>query len=411
MRKHLALGLWLLGFAVVAQNDSLIEFKVGRSFKRLNRPFLELYTEQGGASRNWSSQQMYQFFYGDFVDDAMKAKLMDRAQNGLQLASLQNWDIRLCYEGHQKSRLVPFPKQSLYLFSRSATVLNMSSDLTGLILYGNRSSRGIPQDIGDFNYQSWFYSGIGHQYTFLIDTIPLSVGLGLVAVHTHDDHQIGSAQMLTANDGSRIDFNGDYQFGQSGATATYGVTGWGFALNLETAERYKEHEISLGVRDLGLAYLPDWLSIERDSSFSFSGVDAGRLFTLEQESFEQLIDSLGNGLVGGSRPGAWTVLPANAYLDYTYHLKEQSLYFSFQYRYLPKYIPRFALGYGYSWESFRIRSGFAYGGFNAFSWDLGMVWEVNNTWHLRGGLTNLFGLSLPTWSGGTVGDLGIRYIF
>lgn len=413
MRKVFLLCILLLAAGgLFAQIDSTIDFNVGRSFKRLNRPFLEFSTEQGGASRQWSSLQLYNFFFGDFIDDSGKQALADRASSGLNLSYMQNWDIQLCYEGHQKTRLMPFPKQSMYLFNRSYTVLNMSGDLTNLFLYGNKSSRGRPQDLSDFSYQSWFYSGIGHQYTFLIDTIPLSVGIGLVALHTNDYHQTGQASLTTASDGSELSFVGNYQFGQSGATSTYGISGWGFALNLETAEVYDKHDLKLGIRDLGLVNMPDWLDIQRDSSFTFSGLNAGNLFSLEQETFSQLLDSLGDGLVGGNRPGKWSLLPFHLYLDYAYHYsKRQYAYASINYRYLPEYLPRFALGYGYEWDELSLRGGLAYGGFNNLAMDLGFRWELNSAWHLRGGLTNFFGIGLPTWSGGSMAQLAVRYIF
>ena len=410
MRKLIISCLFLFSLPLLGQEDSLVEFDMAPNYKRLSRPFLDGFTEQGGASANWTSQQIYQFFYGDFIDDALKEELMANASNGLQLSSMANWEFRFCYEGHQKSKLMPFPTKSFYIFNRSYTTLSMSYDLTRLMLYGNRSTASSPQDIGAFNYQSWFFSGLGHQYTFLIDTIPLSVGVGLVAMHTLDRHNTGTASLTTASDGSQIDFNGAYDFGQSGATSSYGISGWGLAFNLATAEKRGNHELKLFANDLGFAYMPDWLQVSRDSSFSFSGLDAGSLFTFDRATFDGMIDSLTDGLVGGSREGTFQLLPFQLGLDYRYNLEEAFVYVNFDYRNLPNYLARVAGGYGYNWENLRLQGGLAYGGFNGFSMDLALNWKINRDWHLRGGMTNVFGLAIPTWSGGTLGSLGLRYI-
>jgi len=181
-------------------------------------------------------------------------------------------------------------------------------------------------------------------------------------------------------------------------------------LDLASAERRNEHELEVFVRDLGFAYMPNWLQVSRDSSFEFNGLDAGNLFSFSRATFDNMIDSLTVGLTGGSRDGALKVLPFQLGFAYRYHRKDQFAYLNFDYRYLPNYTPRFAMGYGFDWDEWELHSGLAYGGFNGLSWDLALSWKINSDWHLRGGLSNFFGIAVPTWSGGTIGNLGLRYI-
>lgn len=412
MRKLMALGLLIFTWSLSAQTDSLSDLSPELSGGRINRPFFDVFTEQGAASSQLSSSQMWTFFNSDFIEEEQKDQMMDRASSsGLNMGLIQTWEFRLCYVGHHQSRLKPFPKRSIYLYNRGYAGVGLSSDLSRLFLYGNRATAGEAQDIGGFEYESWFYSGIGHQFTFMVDTVPVSLGLSLVAVHSLDDHQTGSASLFTESDGSAIQFTGDYNFGQSGANSSFGITGWGLSLNLESAERYKEHELRLGIQDLGFAYMTHWREIARDSSFTFSGVDAGSLFTLDQARFDQLQDSLQGGLLGSLKEGAWKLLPFKLDAEYRYHIKQQFLYAKFSYLNIATYLPRVALGYAYCWDNFDLQSGLAYGGFNGFSMDLDLRWRINRRYHLRAGLSNVFGVALPTWSGGTIGNIGCRYIF
>lgn len=412
MRKLVAFVFLVITGSLSAQIDSLTDLSLERNGGRINRPFFDVFTEQGLASTQLSTAQLWTFFNSDFIDDSQKDQMMDRAsKQGLNLGLVQTWEFRLCYEGHHQSRLKPFPKRSIFLFNRAYSSLGLSPDLSRLFLYGNRATAGVAQDIGGFDYESWFYSGIGHQFTFMVDTIPVSLGLSLVAVHTLDDHQTGSASLFTEPDGSAILFDGDYNFGQSGANSSFGITGWGLSLNLESAERYEQHELRLGIQDFGFAYMSRWREITRDSSFSFSGLDAGNLFTFNQARFDELQDSLEVGLTGGTKDGSWKLLPFKIQAEYRYHFKHQFVYTKISYLNIATFRPRLALGYAYCWDNFDLQSGLAYGGFNGFSMDLDLRWRINRHYHLRAGLSNVFGLALPTWSGGTLGNFGCRYIF
>lgn len=414
MRVFIISFLLFTGSISIAQEvDSvMIDIPKDPRFGEYNRPYLELKTTAGGASRQWTSTQMLEFFYGDFVDEQEKAEMMDNGANGLSLGSVQNWDIRFVYSGHYKSRLLPLPMRSIYMYNRSYTTLELPPDLLRLFLYGNRATAGVEQDIGDFSYQSWFFSGIGHQMTFMVDTFPVSFGLSLVAAHTLDKHQINNAGLRTRTDGSALEFNGQYNFGQSGAQGSYGITGWGLSTNIESAERFDKHEIRAGIYDFGVVYMPDWNEVNRDSSFVFEGLDIGSILDLSEDGFSNLLDSLQDGVVGTEDGAKWQLLPFNLRMNYRYHIdKKQFAYMDLQYLYLPNYRLRATLGYGYAWKRFEARSGFGYGGFNGYSWNLALNWKLNKYLRLQGGLTNMFGIVTPALSGGTIGHFSIRYYF
>lgn len=398
----------------MAQESDTTEINIPRNprFGEYNRPFLELNTEFGAASRQWSTNQMVDFFYGDFIDENQKAAMMDKSPNGLALAAVQNWEIRFAYSGHFKTRMLPLPARSIYMYNRYYTNLTMPSDLLGLFLYGNKGTAGQAQNIGDFSYQSWFYSGIGHQMTFMADTFPVSLGISLVAIHNLTKYQVESGSLYTQPDGSAIEFNGQYDFGETTSPNSYSISGWGLAVNLETAEEMGKHKIRLGVYDFGLAYMSNWERIQRDSSFVFEGLDVGSVFTLEEEGFNSLVDSLQAGVVGQSQMGSWQALPFNLKAYYSYQFLDRHFAFmEMQYLHLPQYRLRAALGYGYEWENFEARGGFGYGGFNAYSFNLSLNWKLNRYLRLQGGLTNLFGVVSPAWSGGSIGNFAIRYYF
>jgi hypothetical protein len=391
--------------------DSLnYEFVPNKIFGVENRAFLDFETEQGGASRQWNSLQMTEFFYGTFIDDSEKLRLLENASDKLQLGSIQNWSFRFAYHGHKKRKLLPLTKRSFYLFNKSYSTLSLSPDLLQLILLGNKPTAGEAQDISDFNYQSWFYSGFGHQYAFLIDTIPVSIGVGLVAMHTLDDYQTGSAKVTTAPDGSQIDFSGNYDLGNSGATQSYGVTGWGLAINLESEESRGPHNLRIGAYDLGAVYMDEWQNITRDSSFTFQGINLGSLFTLTEESLTNLADSLADGLVGATAAGQWRMLPLRLKMRYRYHFqKEEYLYTEIDYLHLPNWFTRTEIGYGREYTKWQYQAGLAYGGFNGISIGANIDWQLTRYWHLRGGLTNVLGVVTPGLSGGTFGHFGLRY--
>ena len=162
MKKSIILLLLGLGLSLQAQTDTSqkdLNIQIPARFKYLQRPYLEMSTIQGRASKQWSTSQMLEFFYGDFVDDAEKAEMMSAASSeGLSLGSIQSWDFRLAFEREKteprKGPYLDMPQNAIFIYNRSYNSLAMSPDMLRLFLYGNRATVGEAQDISDFKYQS-----------------------------------------------------------------------------------------------------------------------------------------------------------------------------------------------------------------------------------------------------------------
>lgn len=412
MRKYfLSLCLLLTGLSY-AQDKPAEDNTDEIVFDYLNRPSLDLEYNLGLASPHWSTNQMFGLISGGFIDDATKNELYADAADGLRLGVEQGFEFRFVYKGHKQRKLLPLDKNSLVIFHRNYFAADLSGDLMKLGLFGNAPSAGELQTIGPSYYQSWNYSGLGFQFSFFIDTIPVSAGLSFVGVHTLEDYRINSGTLLSASNGSQIDFTGNYDF-RFPDESNLSLDGIGLATEWRSVERFGKHYLSLDIKDLGFAYFQGLNAIQRDSAFSFRGLSAPDIFNIRDSLLSLQGDSLRGGLGGNELTNTWRLLPFRLSLDYRYRFNQGHYVFgSFNYLYLPSYIPRFDAGYGHeSRTDFSYQLGFGYGGFNGFSISGGFNWRINRYWTARAHLSNILGATAPGLAGGSQVRLGVHYSF
>lgn len=416
MRFYLSSLILLLSHLAWAQNpldSAKVKFgEVPVIFGNLARPYLSVDYEIDAGSRDWSSQEMLDFFYGGFLNHELKSGLLRSVDEELSLGFQNSWQLNFVYQGHKKVKLLPIPKRSIYFYNRSYSSLNLSRDLVELALFGNKLRAGERFNDLTMNYESWFYSGLGFQFGLLVDTIPISLGLSLVGVHSFQGADASINELYTALNGSSIQFDGRYKYDQSSGTSTLALNGLGFALSLATEEQRANHRLRISLDDLGLAYLSDLQRISRDSSFTFNGFAIPRLLSAEDPFIEEQGDSISGALVGAKKAEEWRLLPFRLALDYGYTFSKSGRHgmgLRFNYLYLQAYFPKTSLYYQYRVKDLRLAGGLAYGGFREWSLDLNLDWSFAKYWRLNFNLQNVAGLFFLQEFQGAGAYAAIRY--
>ncbi len=412
MRKVFLLLFSSLVIMLQAQQDSAVAFgEVPTIFGKQARPYLELDYQIGAQSRDWQSNDLWSFFYGGFLDDAAKAELLDIGSS-LRLGVNQSWQARFVYKGHQQVKLLPIPKRSIYLYNRNYIGADLSRDLLDLALNGNRKFAGTPLRDNYMAYENWFYSGLGFQFGLLVDTIPVSVGIGINAVHSYEAIDAQVAEFNTAANGAYIEFEGIYDYYRANSLNDLSLQGLGLSLELASSEKIGQHELAFKLKDFGLAYFNSIYRLYRDSSFRFEGLDYGRLLTGANPLLEAQGDTISAALGAESSEELWRMMPFFVELNYQYKLmpgSQHALGLTFDYLYLTAYNVRSELSYRYQKKALNLKAGLSYGGFTTFSVNAALNWNFASYWRLQFSLMNIGGLVLGDTFNGAAAQVGLRY--
>tara|TARA_R110001592_G_scaffold162584_2_gene396054 strand:- start:197625 stop:198893 length:1269 start_codon:yes stop_codon:yes gene_type:complete len=420
MRKQIILYLTtalLLGNALFSQTDSskvLGPEILTRSPLGLKvRPYLEYQGQISFESSNLSTGLLLRLRTATTYDDAIKNDILGSLDNGLRIGILQNNEIRFAYKGHKKRHLRPYARQSIALFLRNQTSLAASKDLVNLVLSGNKSTAGIVQDLSDFDYEDWLYSGLQLQFSFLIDTLPVSIGAGLIVGHRHQSISTGKATLFTAENGTEISFDGSLDYNAVSRPFAYGIAGVGLGFDLMTEERWGKHQLKLAAQDLGFLTFSDGAGLKVDSSFSFTGINIANIFAVEEGFLESSLDSTQNVLGEPSTMNYTRLLPFMLQLEYEYLISRsslKSLYLQGRYRYLPSYLPRVELGARWELrENMHLNTGFNLGGFNNWGISTEYFWQIKTLWQLGLGVSHINTLAIQGLSGGSSAFFSLRY--
>lgn len=378
------------------------------------RPHIEVAMYSGAASAGWSSLELYDFAYADFIDEDLKSDLIEGLGNRVRLGTESRYEVRWVFQRQQDRHALAFPKRSLRLRHRSLVGASVSQEALALVLRGNAPFAGQDLALGEVSFENWYYSELQFQSSFKIDTIPLSLGVAISAHHDLDDYRLQNGNLFTAANGSHLDLSGNYAVleGNPGAAP---VNGLGLAFSLASTERWGKHEVLVSAEDLGFAYLAQADYFAKDSAWRFEGVNVRNIFNVPESDVDGQADSL-LATFGGERGSRFRLMPFQVKGEYRYHLQATGwtyLYGRAQYLRIPGYIPRVDLGVNWLSESKSQRVGLslAYGGFTHFSAGVEYQWYISRHWRLDAQLSNAFGVVLPMWGGGTFGGLSLRYLW
>lgn len=416
LKSAFILILLMVCVSAWAQNgDSLKPYEdIQIIFGKKARPRLDVDYQFSALSKDWSSQQLYDFASAGFIDENAKQDLLDRTDDFLNFGAIQSWEISFVYQAHRRVKLLPIPKASVYLFNRSYTGMSLSKDLVELAFRGNKPFAGQSIENQSIAFQNWFYSGLGFQFGITVDTIPISVGIALTTVHDYNSVGAEIAQFSTTTNGTSIDFDGSYQYLSSQANFDYDIEGIGFALDLSSSETWGLNQLDIGIQDFGWVYFNGLEQIERDTSFSFRGLQLGNLFRPNDGLVDEQRDSISGALGGSKAVESWQLLPFRASMEYRRRLRKKSAHslgLALDYLYLPSYSLRSEVYHSYSFGDMQLRSGIAYGGFTNWALNLQLFWDFAEYWEMRLALQNINGLVFPNNFNGAGAFASLRYYF
>lgn len=377
------------------------------------RPYLEYIGQASAESSNLSTGLLLKLRTATTYDDAIKNDILGSLDKGLKIGALQNNEIRFAYKGHKRRYLRPYARQSIALFHRSQTSLAASDDMVNLLLNGNKSTAGTEQDLSGLAFEDWLYSGLQLQFSFLIDTLPVSIGAGIIVGHSHQNISTGNTTLLTAENGREISFDGTLNYEAVSRPFTYGIAGVGLGFDIMTEERWGKHQIKLAAKDLGFLSFSDGSALQVDSSFNFTGINIANILAAEEGLISSSLDSTQN-VLGEPSPMNYTrLLPFMLQLEYEYHISMsslKSLYLQGRYRYLPSYLPRVELGARWELrENMHLNTGFNLGGFNSWGISTEYFWQIKTLWQLGLGVSHINTLAIQGLSGGSSAFISLRY--
>jgi hypothetical protein len=403
-----------VSFNSFSQSDTLWPAEYRQSAIGIKaQPFIEYNGMLSTESTNLNTSLLLKLRTAKTYDQTLKDEIFATLGDGLQLGAVVNNDLRFAYRGHRNRYLIPFAKRSIAIFHRGQTALSASDDLVRLILNGNKSTAGTPQDLSDFAYEDWLYSGLQFQFAFLVDTLPVSIGASLILGHSYQSASSGTTSLFTAENGSEIRFDGSFSYDDVNRPYLLGIAGVGLAIDFETQERWAKHEFKFKAQDLGFIYFTQGTRSEVDSSFSFSGINVANILSLEESVFQASLDSTSDFLGEAGEVDNMRVMPFMLQVEYEYHLQHgalKSIYLQSRYRNLVSYLPRVEIGARWKLSKKQhIGSGFNIGGFNTWGLSVTYTREIEKYWHLGLGLSHLNTIAIQSLAGGSAGFMSLRY--
>ncbi len=332
------------------------------------------------------------FFYGGFIDDAMKVQTSSRQRVINRFGFDLNSEIE--YRSH-KTKLFKdstkgfLLKYGIYNFS----AIQYSEDVFDLLFYGNSAFIGDTALLTGSRFDSYTFQKIG--FGWFDKYSKSSFTLNAIGVHNIISGRVenGFLYQSTLIDSMSLLLNGEYS--QSNSQL---FCGFGLAMDIDyrfDMPKNKNEKIyfQLLVRNLGLVCLPNSRSYKINSSLNHNSysidelLNASTIFNDTEASFSLFLDS-------SSAKTTWKLLPT--LLQFTKLVDRKSLkkiqgFYGARAYLSTSYMPMFFSGIDYQpvkW--FRLGIQASYGGFSNLRWGM---YSALNFDRFRLGLAseNLFG--------------------
>ncbi len=302
---------------------------------------------------------------------------------------------------------------AVYAFDKQ-TEIQFTDDLFHLIMFGNKPTAGSYMDIGNSSYTTLKqqYFKIGLAKTFQQRNIKHRVNF-MVGFHIGQNYQnivaAENTQIFTDTSGTFIDINAPITYTKTHSTTDkFRIASSGFSLNLSYDLIFKKHHFFLAVENMGYHFWNQRTEYyDRDTSFTFYGIEIADITTVDSLSFPQVLNDYGIETEKGKRRIA---MPMHIRLGWEYQsfswLKIRFMFSHYlhsiykpQIRFEPEYIIN---------EQTQIYPIISYGGYSDYNIGIGLKYYIEN-WdvYIEARSEYIDGIVFPNTNSGIGGQIKI----
>ncbi|MCG9911898.1 MAG: DUF5723 family protein [Flavobacteriales bacterium] len=370
------------------------------------------------ANSNALNADMLRFFMaGRFIDNGMKDRSLKRMKDmnriGLD-ATVEFGFFHRPDSGFGKNWSYGIHVGQRYLFGGS-----FSKDAYQLGLYGNAPFAGQTLDLGGLHatYLSYQYLNLGFVKEFHGEKWHKSIGFGATYANANQFFSISAprASIFTEQDGQYLDVDAQYAIHANDASKNkyFYPNGFGLAGSIEfSMTDRKRHAFHAKASNFGFMRFNSFSSNRSlDTNFVFEGVQIDNLFKVNGAFFTDVVDSLGNGLLGSRGTGArYMAMPGTVEIGYSYAAIPSKLFISAlgDYCYFPGYVPRGTVRITGIPDPFVSISGaLSYGGRGGFNAGIDLGFHFGYGWHFTLGTQSVQGIVAERLTSGLSGRFGL----
>ncbi len=412
--KHLYfLTLFLWGYMAIAQTeptDSVIDAEL---YIKTKRPYISASYGYGALSNSISTSELLKFTSKDFLTNEDKDMLLSSMKGPLRFGYFR--EINFAYQKPGYRILDIYKKgQGFSIKNKFITSANLSNDLLKLALYGNKRYVDQTLDLGNTTVESWYYTTLDYNFDVMIDSLqPVKISVGINVGHDFSLYQINTGNLYTAANGEYLDLDLDYRL-RDRVLDTQPLAGLGISAGASTTFKINQNSaLSLSVEDFGFIFFTGGEMLYADSTFRFRGVEFSNIFDLNDSLTNNPQEEYREEFYYNEDGNFTRLTPFRLEAKYIYKLRKGSLRgvsATADYRYLPGYYPRLALGAhiktGYKQQ---LLTQITTGGYNLASLDLAYEITIARHWTVNLAITNFSGLVVPVISGGAYGFVSLRW--
>lgn len=359
----------------------------------------------GSASIPFAAQQS--ILYDDFLDESDKELFLSRVKDNNQSALNDLFEFNYGYRlDNAKAQ-----RRTFGIHYNSIRAVNYSENLLKLALYGNAPYAGETLDLTPtawwrVRYFEGFYSWGFDKDKWSYD-ISASVLVGL------EEQRFGADRLdwFTPESGEFIDLSakavGSLTDTAAGRSA---VNGLGLGVGLSATYRNGDWTFHGALEDFGFIRWNDQsYSIDVDTNYRYEGLYIDNLFDIQDNFFEESIDSLGRAYFDGEKGSRIGVTPFLLRFEAHRTISEtQALRAGLQYRYRVFNLPLLYAAYDIKLgEHHELSPNMHYGGYNRFGLSVDYRWNISGT-DLLLQLGNLNSWVAPKQSYGIHLGIGLR---
>lgn len=343
------------------------------------------------------------FYTGQFLDEALILQNEKRLNNmnrlGFESSGGLTFYAKPKYVNPEKS------KQSfLFLGTESILGAKYTDEAWSLLMRGNGPYAGRSMALGETGFRNtgWVELSFGEKIRNAGKSSVFQWATGVFLLHNNQQLHLQEATLFTQTDGELISVSA-MGSRESQHSPGIGLKGdFSYGIQFENSQAFKFY-----LHDFGISFLGrDEYTL--DTSFEFTGFYiADPSDFVSNDRWEDLTDSLINGLKGKKTASSPMALPAKAGVQYFYNLnKNHGLSVEISYRYLSFAQPLFtAAHHALIRNAVSVKSTVGYGGWGGFQWNESVTFHSKKASLLLefGGMQSMSSEKMPLQFSGRTG--------
>jgi len=251
------------------------------------------------SSNNLNNSFLYNYYKGGFLNKEIRTEQWEDLKSSNIIGNKNTYSIF-----YTEALDSLFGQDNMFFTAAYASdkqaEISFTDDLFHLIMFGNKPTAGSYMDIGNSSYTTLKqqYFKIGLAKTFQQRNIKHRVNF-MVGFHIGQNYQhllaTENAQIFTDTSGTFIDINAPIKYTKTHATTSkFPIASYGISLNLSYDISLKKHHFFFAAENIGYLFWNKQTEYyDRDTSFTFYGIEINDITNIDSLSFPQLLKDYG----------------------------------------------------------------------------------------------------------------------